>query len=60
MKLTDLSLRKHIVLIVLIKVLVIIAIRLIFFPSLEQQHLPADIYFDTSEPQTQPLRRPHD
>ena len=39
-----LSLRNHVLVIVLIKILVIAGIRVLYFPSLKDQHLPADVY----------------
>ncbi|MAR89286.1 MAG: hypothetical protein SV765_00055 [Pseudomonadota bacterium] len=54
-----LSLRKHIFWILLVKLVLIIGLRLTFFPSLEQQHQPADLYSDSpAEPSS--LRSTHD
>ncbi len=43
----DLSLRRHITWILLVKLVLIVALKIAFFPSLEQQHQPADLYFES-------------
>ncbi len=53
------KLRTHIAWILLIKLMLIIGIRVAFFPSLEDQHPPADIYSDAPA-QIQSVRSPHD
>lgn len=42
----DLSLGKHITWILMVKLVLIIGLKMAFFPSLEQQHQPADLYHD--------------
>lgn len=41
------SLGKHITWILLVKLVLIIGLKMTFFPSLEQQHQPADLYLDS-------------
>ncbi|WP_290578700.1 cytochrome oxidase putative small subunit CydP [Ketobacter sp.] len=43
----DLSLRRHVTWILLVKLVLIISLKMAFFPSLEQQHQPADLYLDS-------------
>ncbi|MEE2732325.1 MAG: hypothetical protein VYA55_16010 [Pseudomonadota bacterium] len=43
----DLSLGRHITWILLVKLVLIISLKMAFFPSLEQQHQPADLYLDS-------------
>lgn len=43
----DLSLRKHIIWILLVKLVVIVTLKMTLFPSLKEQHRPADLYFDS-------------
>lgn len=51
MEKTALSLRKHLVWILLIKVAAIIALRLLFFTPVQASHTPADL-FEPSSPTT--------
>ena len=46
MRKVDLPLRLHITWILLVKLVLIIGLKMTFFPSLEQQHQPADLYLD--------------
>jgi hypothetical protein len=39
-----LSLRKHLIWILLVKLVVILLLRVTFFPRLQDQHLPEDLY----------------
>lgn len=39
-----LSLRKHLIWILLIKLIVIVALRITYFPRLQDQHLPQDLF----------------
>lgn len=39
-----LSLRKHLIWILLLKLVVILLLRVTFFPHLQDQHLPEDLY----------------
>lgn len=39
-----LSLRKHLIWILLIKLIVIVALRVTYFPRLQDQHLPQDLF----------------
>lgn len=43
-----LSLRKHLIWILLVKLLVIILLRVTFFPRLQDQHLPQDLFPSSS------------
>ncbi|MCG8536890.1 MAG: hypothetical protein MI808_17500 [Pseudomonadales bacterium] len=54
-----LSLRRHLLWILLVKIVVIACLRYTFFPSLEQQHQPADIYSNLPEDDVA-LRSRHD
>lgn len=62
MKHSTLSLRSHLIWILLVKLVVIVALRWAFFPSLEQQHPPSDLYLDLPGEQLEqpPLRSFHD
>ena len=44
MERAPLSLRKHLVWILLVKLVAIVALRLVFFPPLEATHQPADLF----------------
>lgn len=48
MKCSVQSLRTHIIAILLVKLVVMVGLRLAYFPALEQQHLPSDLYLDSS------------
>ncbi len=43
---SSISLRTHLIWILIIKLLVIVGLRFTFFPPMEEEHLPVDIYFD--------------
>ena len=47
MKRFDLSLGKHLTWILLVKLMLIIGLKMAFFPSLEEHHQPADLYFES-------------
>jgi len=44
----SLSLRKHLIIILLIKLVVIVLLRITYFPRLQDQHMPEDLYPPTS------------
>ncbi|RLT91462.1 MAG: hypothetical protein D9N13_03755 [Ketobacter sp. GenoA1] len=58
-KRTASSLRAHITWILLVKLVVMIGLKMTFFTSLEQQHQPVDLYFE-SPAEDSPLRSNHD
>lgn len=52
-----LSLRKHLFWLLLLKLVAIVAIKLTFFPSLKEQHLPVEL-FEPSPASQSALKEP--